>query len=344
MAQATAQDSGDGPPPAAEGKQPPANDDKPKVQAAATPAPLLLKPGQELPKGKWVDALQSIDLQWDAVSGEWRRQGTDLAVAHSNFQRIMLPVELKGSYELKVDFTRFAGAYPILIVFPVGKRTCALDLAERWETVHGLSLIDGRNAYDRNNPAVWTPGKLVNSQRYPVLISVQIEGDMAKIDVSLDKHPIISWSGRQESLDVEPWWSLPKPYRPALACNDTDVVYHSALVRAMDGKARMAPPHISPTIDLNDRRWVDLLANVDLDHDVIQGWWLKAGNGTEVAPASQDEGFVRLMFQRPVEGSYDLLAEFTRTRGSDAVTFHPPRGHAAVHVAHQRPGWAQRRP
>ena len=87
----------------------------------------------------------------------------------------------------------------------------------------------------------------------------------------------------------------------------------------------MAPPYISPTIDLNDPHFVDLLKDVNPDRDAIRGRWLKTGDGIVVAPVSQDEKFARIMFSRPhVDGSYDLLAEFTRTKGSDSVTFTLP--------------------
>lgn len=191
--------------------------------------------------------------------------------------------------------------------------------------VHGLTLVNGRRVGDQSNPAVWRPGLLVDKQRYVVLISVQIEGDKAKIEVSLDNHPIISWSGKQESLDVEVWWSLPKPYRAALAGDSVDAVFHSALVRATGGKTRMAS-HFTPTIALNDPHWVDLLKDVNPDRDAIHGWWLRAGSGIEVALVSQAEKHVRLMFPHAVEGSYDLLAEFTRTKGADSVVFAFPVG------------------
>jgi hypothetical protein len=69
---------------------------------------------------------------------------------------------------------------------------------------------------------------------------------------------------------------------------------------------------------------VDLLKEVNPDRDAIQGRWLRAGSAVVVAPASQDESFVRLMLPRPVEGSYDLLAEFTRSKGSDSVVLALP--------------------
>jgi len=308
------------------------------VGVSAPPLPLVLALGQELPTGKWVDVMNAIDTDWDTVSGIWHRgtwdplsgiwrpQGTELTAERSPFQRIMLPVELEGSYELKVEFTRLSLNNSVDIVFPIGNRDCMSALASVGETAHALSLVNGKDTVDPDNPTARRPGTLINGHRYCELISVRLEGDKAKVDVSLDNQAIISWNGRQETLDVPPFWSLPKRHRPALAGYDSDVVFHSALVRVTAGNVRMAPPHVSPPIDLNDHGWVDLLKDVNPDRDAIQGRWLKAGNGIRVAPDSQDESFVRLMLPNRVERSYDLLAEFTRTRGSDSVTFTLPVG------------------
>ena len=43
-----------------------------------------------------------------------------------------------------------------------------------------------------------------------------------------------------------------------------------------------------------------------------------------VAPASAQDGFVRVMLPRELESGYDLVAEFTRTRGSDSVILNLP--------------------
>jgi hypothetical protein len=310
------------------------------AESSKAPAdgPLVLNPGQELPKGKWVDVMATVDPDWDAVSGAWRRgawdglsgtwrpQGSDLRATGRGFERIMLPVEIEGGYELKVEFSRLAGMSSVEIAFPIGKRNCMMSLAALQQSAHGLSRVNGRDVGDRDNPAIWRPGTLINNRRYSALISVRLEGDKAKVDVTLDGHPIISWKGRQESLDVLPIWSLPKPYRPGFAGHNTDVVFYSALVRVTDGKARMAPPHVPPAIDLNDGHWIDLLKDVNPDRDAIEGRWLKVGRRIEVAPVSQAAKCVRLMLPRSVEGSYDLLAEFTRTKGTDSAMLALPVG------------------
>ena len=170
-------------------------------------------PGQALPKSEWVDVLGAVDLDWDTVSGDWRRDGADVTTGPIPYSRIMLPVELEGSYDLKAEFTRLQrDDRSATILFPVGRRTCLLHLGA-W-SIHGLERIDGMITGDRLNPATRRPGLLINGQRYSVTLAVRLDGGKAKIDVTLDGQPLISWSGRQESLDVLNHWGLPVSFRP----------------------------------------------------------------------------------------------------------------------------------
>ena len=169
----------------------------------------------------------------------------------------------------------------------------------------------------------------MNRKRYSVLIAVRLEGNKAKIDVSLDERLILSWQGRQESLAVEPNWSLPKAYRPGIAGNQTDIVYHSATVRVIDGKAQ-TERHDAPAIDLKLPEWMDLLAGANPDRDAVFGRWFKAGVALDIAPASGNDNYIRFMFPHNVEGSFDLMSEFTRKSGSGGVAFILPVGRAAM--------------
>ncbi len=275
--------------------------------------------GDELPGGEWVDLLQPVDVDWDTVSGEWRRLGTDLATAPIPYSRVLLPAQLEAGYDLKVDFTRLhRDDRSATIVFPVGARTCLLHLGA-W-SIHGLERIDGMITGDRLNPATRRPGLLVNGQRYTVTISVRQDGDQVAIDVTLDDEPLVSWKGRPESLDVLNHWALPVPFRPALAAHETVVIYHSAKVRTVSGTASMIPCREPPAVDLAQDGWKDLLEDVDLERDTLRGRWRQLDDGLTVAPVAQDERFVRLMLPHEVHGNYDLVADFTRNLGVDSVT------------------------
>ncbi|GAG25813.1 unnamed protein product, partial [marine sediment metagenome] len=243
--------------------------------------------------------------------------------------RVMLPLEIDGSYDLGAEFTRTKADSTIIVVFPVGDRSCQLALSAFSQTVHGLGLIDGKNPDDRSNPATYRQGKLVNDRRYHVLLSVRTKKDEATIDVSLDGKPIITWSGKQSSLAVAPGQQLPYPKRASLGAHRSQVTFHSASLRSTSGKTTLAP-HPQPPFDGAAKgRWVDLLADANLDRDTIHGRWFRQEGAVAVAPASAAEDLVRLMLPEVVEGSYDLEAEFTRTVGSSTVAINLPVGNRA---------------
>ena len=292
------------------------------------PAMTTIAPGESLPNSAWVDAMGMADPAWDTVSGDWRRgpdsQGADLTTGVEIYSRILLPVELQGGYDLKADFTRVSGDGFAAIIFPVGPRTCMLELGA-W-SLHGMERIDGKHLGDPLNPTARRPGLLSNGRRYSVALAVRIDGNAAKIEAVLDGQPLTSWGGKLSSLDVLDCWSLPQSRRPALAAYNSTVTFHGAAVRAVSGKSRMSPSHVSPKVDLADRRWIELLGGLDLERATIHGQWLKDGDGIAVARASQNERCVRVMLPHPVEGNYDLVVEFTRTAGNDSVMVTLPVG------------------
>lgn len=292
--------------------------------AAAERAAVKLKPGDALPRNRWVDALAYVDPDWDVVSGDWRREEDGLTTEPSKMSRVMLPFEIHGDYDLEAEFTRTTGEGSVSIVIPVGERACQLTLAGWWQMMHALWRIDGRDPRDHDNPAKFRPGKLVNERAYRAFISVRTEGDDATIGVSLDGKPIIAWKGRQSSLSVVPYMDLPYPMRAGIGAYDATVTYHSVKLRSVSGKTELAPRPAPPFEDRPHDGWIDLLAGVDPDRDAVHGRWVRLKEAIAVAPASAREGFVRLMLPEEVERSYNLVAEFTRIKGSESVTINLP--------------------
>jgi len=260
------------------------------------------------------------------VSGEWRREGSDIAVDPHPMSRITLPLEINGDYDLRAEFTRTTSDKSVNIVIPVGQRACQLTLAGWEQSVHGLGLIDGHGAREPENPAAFRPGNLVNERRYRVLISVRIKNDEAAVHASLDGKPLIAWEGKQSSLSIAPVWQLPHPERAGLGADDATVTFHAASFRSVSGTTKLTSPPSEPFEQAPEESWNDLLAGVDLDRDTIQGYWCSLEEGISVAPASAGEKSVRLMLPDVVEGSYDLVAELTRTKGSGSATISLPVG------------------
>ena len=285
-----------------------------------------LKSSDTLPRGKWVEILPLVDLSWHTVSGQWHREKRSLVADPQPLSRTMLPIEINGDYDLSAEFTRTHGDNSITVMIPVGQRTCQLTLAGGRPAVHGLDLIDGRSVCEPENPAVFRPGSLVNDRRYRVLISVRMKDRAATVRVWLDRQLLITWEGKQSSLGIAPVWQLPYRQRAGLGSDDGSVTFHAASFRSVSGTAKLASLPAAPFEQAPGEAWSNLLADVDLDRDTIHGDWCRLKDGIAVAAAAAEEPAVRLMLTATVEGSYNLVAEFTRTRGGDSAAVTLPVG------------------
>jgi hypothetical protein len=299
--------------------------------AAADTVDVKLAPGDELPRDVWIDALKYVDPDWHAVNGDWRleeevEEEEGLITEPLPLSRMMLPFEMEGSYEISADFTRTDGNDHAFMLLPIGRRLSPLLLSGWGGQAHGLMRIDGFNSYDLDNPATFRPGKLVNDRRYRVLVSVETKKTEATVKVSLDGKPLIHWSGQQSSVSEVPQFALPYPQRPAVGAYEARVIFHRIALRSTSGKSRLAPPPVPPCRDEEGEGWTDLLADVDVNRDTIDGRWARVEEGVAVAPAAAREGRVRLMLPEEIEGSYNLVAEFTRTKGANSIAITLPIG------------------
>ncbi len=112
-----------------------------------------------------------------------------------------------------------------------------------------------------------------------------------------------------------------RPQRPVV---ESPAPLDNGQQRDPAGPANRLP--IAEADDPTPGQWMDLLPEVDLDRDRIRGQWQRNGTALSVAAESAREGFVRLMLPVVVEGSYDLLVEFTRISGNDSVAIALPVG------------------
>ncbi|MBE3071169.1 MAG: hypothetical protein IMZ66_13120, partial [Planctomycetes bacterium] len=195
-----------------------------------------------VPPSRWTDLLALVDPAKDTVSGTWRRQGPVVALLGGpTGARITLPVALKGSYRLQVEFTRTAGQEPLAFVLPTGASSAALVLSAGGGQNSGLENIWGK-AGDANETTV-RPGTLENNRRHTVDISVMLTGERVCVQVTLDGEKYIQWEGPQAALSVHPAWRVPTQHCPALGAFKGDsVVYSKARLCMLSGEARPLRP------------------------------------------------------------------------------------------------------
>ncbi len=84
-------------------------------------------------------------------------------------------------------------------------------------------------------------------------------------------------------------------------------------------------------------QWVDLLKEVDPARDQVAGKWTRSGNTISVDPGQTT---ARLVLPAIVEGSYDLMVQFTRRAGDNDVNVVMPVGsHSCVLMLSGFHGW-----
>lgn len=160
----------------------------------------------ELPIGKSIDLLEMVKLPEHALVGVWQRKAEVVIGQSSPDARFMVPVAIRGSYELHCEFTRQGGADAVLVVFPVGSSSCSLLLSAWGGICHGLQMVDGRDVKNQAaaTGAVLRPGNLANGQRYKLQIDVSQNADRATIAATLDGQRIIGWQGGVSQLSCSP--------------------------------------------------------------------------------------------------------------------------------------------
>jgi len=194
--------------------------------------------GQALdaPPGQWVELLKRIDPDKHGRSGAWRLADAQLEV-HSadSTARLVVPVAPKGSYALRIEFTRTLDGM-IGVILPVGQRQCLAAINYRG-AANGLDMISGRRA--DNNQSTF-PGVLANDRRYTLEITVRVDDAEAAVTVNLDDRPLVFYRGPVAELGLNNQWSL--PHRNCLGlvaqCN---AVFHSMKFRSSSGRATILP-------------------------------------------------------------------------------------------------------
>ena len=193
--------------------------------------------GRQLPHGKWIDLLELVKPAEHAVVGKWQRNSEALICESSPDARCLIPVAIRGGYELNCEFTRRAGADVANIVIPVGSTSCCVVMSAWGGGNHGLYLVDGRDAKDQapSTGAVFRPGKLVNGQRYKLQIEVSQNADRATIAATLDGQRIIAWQGGISQLSCAPNVVIPCPQAVGIGISNSPADIHKLELRLKRG-------------------------------------------------------------------------------------------------------------
>ena len=216
---------------------------EPPKAPASSQAPARSWPlpdGKEVQKGGWLDLGAQINLFRDVVRGQWQPSPSGLASADHR-SALMLPVAVRGDYELGVQVTPSHGAASLLVTIPVGSHaTCVcFPGPEAIRNVDGLAHMPSRGQLSASSIAPFS-----------LLIRVTSKGERKCISVEANGTPYCEWEGEESSLACCDLGQMPRRDQPGLVNWRGQVAIREIRFRLLAGEARMlvgnalpAPPY-----------------------------------------------------------------------------------------------------
>jgi formylglycine-generating enzyme required for sulfatase activity len=207
-----------------------------RLDSLANDAPLA-SASRESTGGKWQELLRLVDVNKNAYSGTWRRDGDSIMCdAQRSHCRLLIPMSPNGSYDLEVDFVRGRGGHDSNIALPVGKARCMIVLVDK---ACGLDRINDRR-YDNNETTTRFPFK--DGLECRLLVTVRITRDSAAITATLNKVKLFDWKGPCSALSLNEDWSFPEPNTIGLAAANSKVVFNHVKIRVATVPAKKLVP------------------------------------------------------------------------------------------------------
>ncbi|MDK1032253.1 MAG: hypothetical protein QGD94_09625 [Planctomycetia bacterium] len=192
----------------------------------------------DLRSGRWVDVLKLAKPPKYVKGGQWRWVKGGLRVeAHWSPDRIMIPVAIEGSYELRIKLTRVGRTDRVDVMFPVGPSWALLEM--------NMDKATGREPPEKKfswlagkEQTKITPGPLLLNKHYTVDIKTTLQGGKAFISVDVNGKKLIRWQGSPASMRLGEMWKLDNTRAIGLGAHWSVVIFHSLEVRTPGRKGR----------------------------------------------------------------------------------------------------------
>ncbi len=173
--------------------------------------------------GKWIDLLELADVQRNAVAGNWVRQEKSVVSEPGFRSRLAIPLKVDGSFDLHAEFIRREGNSTVGFILPVGARSCILVFAANGN-IDGIDKVDGIGVA-KNSTRI--PTSVKTGQPYVIDLSVRIDGNEARIDVTQNDKDHVKWRGKPSSLSLYEGWSISGNGQIGLATHQSTVVFQN---------------------------------------------------------------------------------------------------------------------
>jgi len=208
------------------------------------PSPLPTK-GQELMNSG--SLLEKVDVNRDAVKGQWTKEGNELKASASPDVRLELPCSPKGEYDFVIEFTIQSGSPDVGQILTAGGRDFEwkLGCAAGRPNWFGFERVNGWLFVNAHNPTTTVlPWNLEIGHRYTSIVKVRKNGLVALVDGQV----VTKWDTDYHDMSLNRnECMLHKEGMLGLFCYNCDVVFHRAeVVEVGDNTEIPAAPRITP--------------------------------------------------------------------------------------------------
>ena len=154
--------------------------------------------------GRWYPVIDAIKPEKHTLTGRWRKVDGELEQFGTDYVNrfIRLPMTIRRSYELDLEFTRITGDNSVNLLLPVGGRGVHLMLGSHpgHGGFAGLAVVKGPAMVSAGHPTRRGNFLLEDGRCYGLNVQVRTQYGRAHIVIELDDVPSIDWEGLTTDL------------------------------------------------------------------------------------------------------------------------------------------------
>lgn len=182
-----------------------------------------------------IDLLPMIDVEKDAVAGEWQKIDGILEATKRFGARIEIPFEPPAEYQLTVVATPLDEPNGLILGQLIdGHRFLTLinHNVRQEKAASALENVDGQNV--SNNPTTLMANMLQKKRPSQIIVTVRKDS----VVVRCDGRTIIDWHGKPEQLSLGDYWGTPNTSTLFLGAYDCRYRFSRVSIAAISGEGK----------------------------------------------------------------------------------------------------------
>jgi WD40 repeat protein len=186
-----------------------------------------------------VDLLSMIDIERDALTGNWERRPDGLACDGEGAPCIAIRYEPPEEYDVRMEFTRNSGNEPVMLGLSHNGGKFDLVMGAAANTICGMQR---KGTADSSNPAV-APCALESGRRYASVTRLR----RSSIALEVDGKRMINYQTVGQDLEVsEAWFRQVSPL--AIGSYQSSFIFHKVELVEVKGRGRAVVTGTDPCL------------------------------------------------------------------------------------------------